>query len=160
MEIREGQVIDGLFRVTKSRFKKGGEGEIHLACDRQGRTVVLKFLQHHKIEQNKGQLKREYQTLLKFSHPSVARVYHFGEHDGQFFIVYEFVEGEEFRVALLGKKPEEKIPQYIQLLEALEAIHIEGMLHLDIKSANVLITKDGKVKLVDFGLAIAREDYD
>lgn len=149
------EIVDGLFRITQRDFKTGAAGRLDLAKDPQGRTVVLKFLKEGGITENLDQFKREYQTLLKFSHPNVARVYHFGQYEGRFYIVYEFVEGEEARVATGGMKPEEMVPLFIQGLEGLEAIHKTGLLHRDIKSSNVMVTMDKKVKIVDFGLSAA-----
>lgn len=159
MEIKEGQIIDGLFRITKKDFKKGAGGSIHLATDPRGRGVVLKFPIQGGITRDLEHFKKEYQNLLKFTHPNVARAWHFGQHEGRFFIASEFVEGEPFRTATIGAAPMKLIPLFIQGLEGLEAIHIEQMLHLDIKSSNVMVTKEGKVKLIDFGMAVVKEDW-
>lgn len=153
--IKAGQIIDGLFKVTKPRFKKGAAGEIHLAQDPQGNPVVLKFPTQGGIVKDMQQFKREYKALLKFSHPNVARAFHFGEVEGSFFIASEFVDGQEFQKATVGLTPAQMMPLFIQALEGLEAIHNLGMLHLDIKSSNVLVTKDHKVKIIDFGLTVA-----
>lgn len=158
MTIQEGQILSGLFQITKKNFARGASGQIHLAKDHQGKTVVLKFVLEGGITKDIEEFKKEYQVLIKFSHPNVARVYHFGEHEGRFFIVYEFIDGKQFHQAVAGMTPEKMVPFFIQGLEGLEAIHTLGMLHLDIKALNILVTNDLKVKIIDFGLAIAREN--
>lgn len=153
MEIEEGQIIGGLFRVTKADFRQGGFADIHLAEDLAGRPVILKF-PRRKSNVNPWTFKREYQTLLKFSHPHVAKALHFGVHEGSFFIAAEFVDGHSLRETTRSMNPAQMIPLFIQALEGLEAIHSLKLWHLDIKSSNVLVTGEGKVKIIDFGMAV------
>lgn len=157
MELCEGQIIDGLFRITKPGFAQGAAGEIHLALDSSNRAIALKFLRADSGIGNVEKFKGEYQTLLKFCHPNVARAFHFGRHEGRFFIASEFVEGEEFQKGVRGVRPSQVIPLFIQALEGLEAIHNLCMLHLDLKSSNVLVTEEGQVKIIDFGFSSALE---
>lgn len=160
MEIREGQIIDGLFQITQKEIGKGGCGELHLAKNPAGKSVVLKFLHVPKLAADPNHLKREYKNLLKFSHPNVAKAFHLGVFKDSLFIASEFVEGEEFRNALMGKTPPAMIPYFLQALEGLAAIHNRRMLHIDIKSSNVLITKEGVVKIIDFGMALPMQELD
>lgn len=155
MSIHEGQVVEGLFRITKVGFAKGAMGEIHLAVDSNGHSVALKFIRADNSMGNLEPFKKEYENLLKFSHPNVAKALHLGEHEGRFYFASEFVEGREFRLAAAGQMPENLVPLFIQALEGLQAIHNLQMLHLDLKSSNLLVTSDGTVKIIDFGFATA-----
>lgn len=159
MEITAGETVDGIFRITRPFFKKGGSGVIHLALNLKGEPVALKFLVQadpEKVEE----FKREYFTLLQFSHPNVARVQGFGIHAGQFYIAYEYADGVEFRLATTGQPPAVVLSLFLQGLQGLKAIHTAGFLHLDIKSSNILVTREGTVKIIDFGMAQLRGKLD
>lgn len=155
MEIHEGQIIDGLFKISRKNFSRGANGDIHLAVDSRGQKIALKFIRKDPMAPNPESFKKEYETLLKFSHPNVAKAFHFGEFNGLFYMAQEFVDGSEFRLFSIGAPPEKMVPFFIQAFEGLEAIHNSQWLHLDIKSSNVLVGKEGPVKIIDFGFAMA-----
>lgn len=159
MNIRAQQIIDGRFRIIEPGFKSGALGIIHTAENAQGRKLALKFpLEGNASKNHPDNFKKEYRNLLKFTHPNVARAFHFGEHEGQFFIAFEFIDGRELREATLPLSPAEMIPLFLQALEGLEAIHREQMLHFDIKSGNILVSEKGRVYIIDLGFAAAVRD--
>jgi serine/threonine protein kinase len=108
------------------------------------------------FQEGKSKFLNEAQTLAKFKHPSIVRVYDYFEENNTAYMVMEFVEGKTLSalVSQKGRLREEEALGYIfQLCEALEEIHQGGYLHRDIKPENVIVTPDGKAVLVDFGIA-------
>ena len=99
--------------------------------------------------------KREARALAMLSHPSIVTVYDFGEADGLYYFVMEYVEGTTLRqtIAHGGLTPPEALAIVPQICDALQAAHDEGVVHRDIKPENVLIDTRGRVKITDFGLA-------
>ena len=100
-------------------------------------------------------LRREAQLLASLNHPGIAAIHGLEEADGQLFLVLELVEGEDLAERLKrGKVPlDEALVIARQIAEALEEAHEKGIVHRDLKPANVKVTPDGKVKVLDFGLA-------
>jgi tRNA A-37 threonylcarbamoyl transferase component Bud32 len=98
---------------------------------------------------------REARALAKLTHPSIVAVYDFGESDGRFYLLMEFVDGVNLRYLLRERrlKPEEALKIVPQICEALQYAHDEGVVHRDIKPENILLDKKGHVKIADFGLA-------
>jgi serine/threonine protein kinase len=98
---------------------------------------------------------REARALAKLSHQNVVSVFDFGQADGQFYFVMEFVDGTNLRqlIETGGLKPEEALAIVPQICEALQFAHDEGIVHRDIKPENILVDKQGRVKIADFGLA-------
>ncbi len=107
--------------------------------------------------------KSEYKNLINLSHPNIAKAYEFGFHQGSYYICQEYIEGNTLAQTLRGKSPNEMIPYFVQVLEGLDFIHRNGLLHLDIKSENVLVQYDADnnpiVKIIDFGIAIPPKAY-
>ncbi|MBU4483846.1 protein kinase, partial [bacterium] len=170
MSVTTNQIIDG-YKILRTDIGRGGWGVVHLAQDSKGNKVALKFLDRENllkhcrmeavhregvtvetIEDEVSKLfgdkvetfKSEYQNIKKFSHPNVARAYSFGFFGDQFYIASEYVEGRPLARTCRDLKPDEMVPLFIQSLLGLEAIHKHGLLHLDIKSANILVTGDGR----------------
>ena len=94
---------------------------------------------------------REARAQAKLSHPNIVSVYDFGQVDGQFFIIMEFVDGPNLRnVIKEGEvKPDQALAMVTQVCEALQFAHDEGMVHRDIKPENILVTQQGRVKVTD-----------
>jgi TolB-like protein/predicted Ser/Thr protein kinase len=136
----------------------GGMGEVYRAEDtRLGRTVAVKVLPAE-LAQDKDRLHRfvrEARAASALSHANVAHIYDIGQSDGRHFIAMEYVEGQSLAQKTSGKPIElgEILDIGIQAADALGEAHEKGITHRDIKSANLMITPKGRVKVLDFGLA-------
>ncbi|HUT10975.1 MAG TPA: serine/threonine-protein kinase [Thermoguttaceae bacterium] len=140
----------------------GGMGRVFCAVDtRLGRTVALKLLppeQAHS-EETRLRFQNEAQSAARLDHENIARVYHVGEDRGLHYIVFEFVEGVNIRtlVEQTGPLPlAETVSYSLQIVEALAHAADREVVHRDIKPSNILITPEGRVKLIDMGLARLR----
>jgi serine/threonine protein kinase len=147
------------YRITAA-IGSGGMGEVYRAADTKlGRDVALKVLPAEVAEnaERLGRFEREAHLLAALNHPNVGAIYGLEEAEGKPFLVLELVEGEEVQQRLeRGPIPiEEAIEIARQIAEGLEAAHDKGVVHRDLKPANVKLTPDGKVKVLDFGLAKA-----
>ena len=147
------------YNVT-AKLGAGGMGEVYRANDtRLGRDVAIKVLpaEFAADEQRLSRLEREAQLLASLNHPNIAAIHGLEESDGQRFLVLELVEGETLGERLRqGAIPvDEALPLAVQITQALEAAHDKGVVHRDLKPANIKITPDGKIKVLDFGLAKA-----
>ncbi|HEX9740380.1 MAG TPA: serine/threonine-protein kinase, partial [Ignavibacteriaceae bacterium] len=140
------------------KLGEGGMGIVYLAEDTKlERKVAIKFLPHH-ISANSDERERfkvEAKAAAALSHTNVATIYAIEETNDQTFIVMEHIDGVELKdkiksgaITTIGA-----INIAIQIAEGLEAAHKKGIVHRDIKSQNIMITGDGKVKIMDFGLA-------
>jgi serine/threonine protein kinase len=142
----------------RSKLGEGGMGEVYLARDTQlDRDIALKTLTPE-VARDQQRLRRflqEARAASALSHPNVAHIYEIGEVDGAHFIAMEYIEGEQLD-RRIGAQPL-ALPQLlefaIQIADALDEAHAKGITHRDIKSANVMITSRGRVKVLDFGLA-------
>ncbi len=142
------------YHVTE-KLGAGGMGEVWRARDtRLHRDVALKFLTAAFAgdRERLARFEREAQLLAALNHPNIAAIHGFEESDGQRFLVLEYVPGETLKGPL---PPEEVLPIVHQLIDALEEAHEKGIVHRDLKPANIKITAEGKVKVLDFGLAKA-----
>src|SRR5687768_1889338 len=133
-------------------------GEVYLAEDRRlGRRVALKFLASHIDTDGEGRerLVREAQAAAVLRSPHIAVTYDLVEHEGSLFIVMEYVEGElvSSRIARGPLPIAESLDIALQLVDALDEAHSKGIIHRDIKSANLIVTARHLVKVLDFGLA-------
>ena len=139
---------------------KGGMGEVYRARDTKlGCDVALKILPEG-FSQDPSRLdrfEREAKLLAALSHPNVATLYVYEEADGQQYLVMELVDGETLadRIARGPIPIDDVLPLFIQIAEGLEAAHAKGIIHRDLKPPNIKITPDGKIKILDFGLAKA-----
>ncbi len=138
----------------------GGMGAVYRATDTKlGRDVALKVLPPEVVRDKErlARFQREAQVLASLNHPNVAAIHGIEEADGQPFLVLELVEGEDLAERLRRGPipPGEAIEIARQVAEGLEEAHERGIVHRDLKPANVKLTPDGKVKVLDFGLAKA-----
>jgi len=152
----KGQSV-GPYRVL-SKLGAGGMGDVYLAeDDRLGRRVALKSPSDAWLEapNARARLHREARAAARLNHPNIAGVYDVLESNGRPFIVMEHVEGESL-AAVLSRGPvplERALAIGVEIAQALEAAHAAGIVHRDLKPGNVMITPDGHVKVLDFGLA-------
>ncbi len=154
------QVIDGRYAVMH-RLGVGGMAEVYLATDTAlGREVAVKILSPALAADPSfvERFKREARAAAALNHPNVVAVYNWGEYDGTYYIVMEYVPGENLRERL---RREGALPEAAALViaarvaDALEAAHARGLVHRDVKPHNILLAPDGRVKVADFGIAWA-----
>ena len=133
-------------------------GEVYRARDaRLGRDVALKILPES-FAQDPDRLRRfeqEARAVAALNHPNILAVFDIGRHDGSPFLVSELLEGESLRAMLdTGPLPQRKTIEYgVQIAHGLAAAHEKGIVHRDLKPENIFATKDGRIKILDFGLA-------
>jgi Tol biopolymer transport system component len=136
----------------------GGMGEVYRARDtRLGRDVAIKVLPEG-LTTDPNRLKRfeqEARSAGMLNHPNILAIYDIGTHDGAPFVVSELLEGETLRARLDGSAlPQRKAVELaIQIAQGLAAAHDKGITHRDLKPENLFITRDGRLKILDFGLA-------
>jgi serine/threonine protein kinase len=136
----------------------GGMGEVYRALDpRLGREVAIKVLpaSFSKDPDRLRRFEQEARAAGALSHPNLTAVFDIGSHEGAPYVVSELLEGEVLQAALAGGRlsPRRAVDYAIQMAHGLAAAHEKGVVHRDLKPANVFITKDGRVKILDFGLA-------
>ena len=136
----------------------GGMGIVYKAQDLDlERIVAIKFLpmQFSNDPSTKQRFKIEAKAAAALNHPNIATIYAIEESEDQIFIVMEYIDGAELKDKIKSSAIPEKeaIEIASQITEGLEAAHKKGIVHRDIKSQNIMITNDGKVKIMDFGLA-------
>src|SRR5262245_18661866 len=147
---------------TVSHIGAGGMGEVYRARDeRLKRDVAIKVLPES-FSQDPDRLRRfenEAQAAGGLNHPGITAVYDIGTHEGSPYIVTELLEGETLRDRLSsGAVPARKTLDYAaQMARGLAAAHEKGIVHRDLKPENVYLTRDGRIKILDFGLAKLKE---
>ncbi len=142
---------------VESLISIGGMGEVYLARDAAGKRVALKILRRHLIANAQAveRFEIEARAASALRHPNIVTVYEFGRSDAGLFIAMQWLDGSTFR-AIMDAGPVEiplAIDYAVQAACALSAAHAAGILHRDIKPENILLSKDGVVKILDFGLA-------
>jgi serine/threonine protein kinase len=136
----------------------GGMGEVYRAKDpRLGRDVAIKVLPAS-FSQDADRLRRfeqEARAAGVLNHPNITAVYDIGTHEGAPYVVQELLEGETLHAVLAGAKlpPKKAIDYALQIAHGLAAAHEKGIVHRDLKPENIFVTSDGRVKILDFGLA-------
>ncbi len=140
-----------------AKLGEGGMGVVYKAEDtRLKRIVALKFLSAIALGgEEKSRFLREAQAAAALNHPNICTIYAIDEVDGQMFIAMEFIEGQSLRQKIASGMLQvaSVIDLAMQIADGLQAAHEKGITHRDIKSANVMITEKGQVKIMDFGLA-------
>jgi serine/threonine-protein kinase len=140
---------------------RGGMGVVYLALDVElGREVAIKFLHPWRAARpaDEARFRREAQASAALDHPNIGTLYEVGEHEGQRFLAMAFYDGTTLG-QLLAAQPDRRLPVATaaaiagQLASALAAAHAAGIVHRDLKPENVMVLPDGRVKLLDFGLA-------
>ncbi len=148
--------------LVLSVLGEGGMGRVHAAYDPElDRRVALKLLRAAaQGALARGRLLREARALGRLSHPNVVQVHDVGEHDGDVFIAMELIDGRSLDAwCRLSPKPTwpEVLAAYVDAARGLSAAHAKGLVHRDVKPSNILRGHDGRVRVVDFGLAAARD---
>ena len=142
----------------RSKIGAGGMGEVYLALDaRLDRKVALKILPAE-LASNQDRMRRftqEAKAAAALNHPNIAHIYEIGEHDGLNFIAMEFIDGHTLRELIHGKQTGlPKLLRYLQhVAEGLAKAHAAGIVHRDLKPDNIMVTREGHAKILDFGLA-------
>src|SRR3989475_4526924 len=152
------------YRIV-SKIGAGGMGEVYLAEDtRLHRKVALKILPAE-LAANQDRMRRftqEATAAAALNHPNIAHIYEIGEHDGTNFIAMEFVDGVTLRERIHQEGAElRKLLRFLQhAAEGLARAHAAGIVHRDLKPDNIMITREGHAKVLDFGLAKLIEPQD
>ena len=152
-----GQTLAKRYRVL-SFLGGGGMGRVYLAQDaRLGRRVALKLLPEHLTHDSEQsrRFRQEARAASALSHPNIITVHDIEEVEGKHLIASEYVEGETLRERLSRGPlpPAEALDIAAQIASALSAAHAEGIVHRDVKPENVMLRRDGYVKVLDFGIA-------
>jgi serine/threonine-protein kinase len=146
----------GHYRID-ARLGAGGMGVVYRAHDTKlGRKVAIKLVGERLSDKPtaRDRLMREARTASALNHPHICTVYEVGETDGHVYIVMEYVEGVPLDQFLQQVRPTDTIVRYgLQIADAIAHAHDRGIVHRDLKTSNVMVTPEGRVKVLDFGLA-------
>ena len=162
MTIKPGTRLDDY--EVETLLGSGGMGEVYRARDtRLKRAVAIKVLPQF-VSNDPNRLRRfeqEAQAAAALNHPNIVAVFQLGAYDGTPFMVLELLEGQNLRERLSdGALPVSMVVDYgVQITRGLAAAHEKGIVHRDLKPENLFLTKDGRVKILDFGLAKLTQDH-
>jgi serine/threonine-protein kinase len=155
-----GTLFDGRYHITR-KLGSGGMANVYLAEDQElGRRVAIKLLddRHSSDDQFVERFRREAKNAAGLSHPNIVSIYDRGEAEGSYYIAMEYVEGRTLKELLVARGPSPigiAIDYTRQILSALRFAHRNGIVHRDIKPHNVIVDGEGRVKVMDFGIARA-----
>lgn len=164
--VSDPRLYSNRYQVTHL-IARGGMALVYRAEDKLlNRPVALKIL-YPELSNDRNfveRFRREAQAAANLSHPNIVPVYDWGEDDGAYFIVMELIEGKTLAEMLRGGKkvtPTRAVQVVAQVAAALGFAHRSGVVHRDVKPANILLTSDGQVKVTDFGIAqaVASKDH-
>ena len=158
--IIKGQKIDGRYQIIRT-IGEGGMANVYLAYDTiLERDVAVKVLRGDLASDEKfvKRFQREAKAASSLNHPNIVEMYDVGEDDGNYFIVMEYVNGKTLK-NLIKKRGalslSETIDIMLQLTSGIACAHDSYIIHRDLKPQNVMILEDGRVKITDFGIAVA-----
>ena len=156
MNVQAGDIINQYQIID--RIGEGGMGVVYLADDtRLQRKVALKFVTNASLASSEEitRFQREARATARLNHPYICTVYELGETDDKTYIAMEYVDGITLKERMQqGHIEEAELREWLkQLSEGLQAAHEAGVIHRDIKPANIMITKKGRIKIMDFGIA-------
>lgn len=158
MKLVEGQLIHNRYRLDR-RLAQGGMGEVWKGYDIQlGRVVAIKALRGDltDVEAKRRRLRIEAHNSADLAHPNIAALFDYYEHDGIGFLIMEYVDSESLADLYREKgaiDPLELLPILVQVARGLYVAHSHGVIHRDVKPANIMVSKDGQVKITDFGVS-------
>jgi len=158
--IIKGQKIDGRYQIIRT-IGEGGMANVYLAYDTiLDREVAVKVLRGDLASDEKfvKRFQREAKAASSLNHPNIVEMYDVGEDNGNYFIVMEYIDGKTLKSLIKkrgGLSLSETVDIMMQLTSAIACAHDSFLIHRDIKPQNVLILEDGRVKITDFGIAIA-----
>ena len=158
--LAEGRVISERYEIV-GRVGSGGMADVYKAQDRRlSRFVAIKILkQEYSSDKNfVTKFRGEAQSVAGLSHPNIVNVYDVGEDGGLYYIVMELIEGITLKKFIERKgrlEIKEAVGIAIQIAQGMEAAHNNHIIHRDIKPQNIIISRDGKIKVTDFGIARA-----
>jgi serine/threonine protein kinase len=160
-ELSPGTTLADQYEIIEE-LGRGGMGVVYRAKDRKlGREVAIKVLPQEFSQdwERLARFEREAKLLASLNHPNIAAIYGLEKSEGRDFLVLELAEGKTLaeRIVTRSLETQETLKICHQIAEALEAAHEKGIIHRDLKPANIKVTSDGKVKVLDFGLAKAFE---
>lgn len=158
--LTEGMFIDDRYEIV-GKIGAGGMSDVYKAKDHTlGRFVAIKVLKQEFSEDVNfvTKFRTEAQSAAGLEHPNIVNIYDVGSQEGMYYIIMEYVEGITLKTYIEKKGQltfKEAISIAIQVGRGIEAAHKKNIIHRDIKPQNIMISKDGKVKVTDFGIARA-----
>ncbi len=149
--------------VILSVIGEGGVGRVYAAYDPElDRQIALKWLKETRGSDDTevARVRREAQALAKITHPNVVTVYDVGQHEGRLYLAMEYVSGQTLRGWVLSQRPPWRavVDAFVSAGQGLLAVHEAGLVHRDVKPDNIMVSADGRVRVMDFGLA--RESFE
>ena len=158
--LKIGMFLGNRYEII-SKIGSGGMADVYKAkCHKLNRFVAIKVLKPEFSQDQSfvSKFRMEAQSAACLSHPNIVNIYDVGEENGIYYIVMELIEGITLKKYIERRKKleiRESIEVAMQVARGLEAAHAEHIIHRDIKPQNIMISKDGKVKVTDFGIARA-----